>query len=159
MFHAHMKFLQKCVVYHPAGERFLVLQRSDHDEARPGRWDLPGGNVKYGEQPDHALLREISEETGLSISNVMIQQVVTRYLSGQDRYWFFLGHTAQATSAEVLLSAEHQAFRWVTAAEFAQLESAAYLLNLIRHVTDSARSLTSKVSLPPDKLEPETKLR
>jgi 8-oxo-dGTP diphosphatase len=135
MFHERIKFLQKCVVYHPADNRFLVLQRSDNDEARPGCWDLPGGNVKYGEQHDHALLREINEETGLSISNFLVRYVKTRYLPGEDRYWLFLGHTAQATSVEVTLSGEHQAFRWVKPSEFIALDSASYLRTFIEQIS------------------------
>ena len=31
-----------------------------------GRWTLPGGGVEPGEHPDHAVLRELHEETGLT---------------------------------------------------------------------------------------------
>jgi 8-oxo-dGTP pyrophosphatase MutT (NUDIX family) len=89
--------------------------------------------VKHGEQHDHALVREIREETGLSIVNMQVQQALTRYQAGEDCYWLFLGHTAQATSAGVVLSAEHQAFCWVTPVGFMQLDSAAYLRNLVSH--------------------------
>jgi len=31
-----------------------------------GRWSLPGGGVEFGEDPSHAVLRELDEETGLA---------------------------------------------------------------------------------------------
>lgn len=50
MFSDDMKFLQKVVVYHPDNNgTFLVLKRAMHHKYRPGDWDLPGGNVIYGE--------------------------------------------------------------------------------------------------------------
>lgn len=32
----------------------------------PGRWTLPGGGLRHGEDPAEGVLRELAEETGLS---------------------------------------------------------------------------------------------
>jgi 8-oxo-dGTP diphosphatase len=39
----------------------------------PGRWTLPGGGVRHGEDPAKAVLREMAEETGL---NGQVQRVL-----------------------------------------------------------------------------------
>jgi 8-oxo-dGTP pyrophosphatase MutT (NUDIX family) len=44
------------------GGRLLLQQRSDG-----GQWGLPGGSVEIGESLRDAVVREVSEETGLTV--------------------------------------------------------------------------------------------
>ena len=46
--------------------RCLVAKRSPTMRA-PGKWEFPGGKVEVGETPHDALVREISEELGVTI--------------------------------------------------------------------------------------------
>lgn len=47
--------------------RFLFAQRSGKDGNFGGQWVFPGGKVEKGEDTIQALIREISEETGVDI--------------------------------------------------------------------------------------------
>jgi 8-oxo-dGTP diphosphatase len=44
----------------------VLLARLSAVEVDVGAWTLPGGGVLFGEHPDHAVLRELEEETGLT---------------------------------------------------------------------------------------------
>ena len=45
--------------------RLLLIQRGHDPEA--GRWSLPGGRIEPGETDAEALVREMLEETGLTV--------------------------------------------------------------------------------------------
>ena len=57
------------------GERVLLAHRRDIDW-----WNLPGGGMEVGETVDEALLREVTEETGLEVE---IEQLVGVYSKPQ----------------------------------------------------------------------------
>ena len=44
----------------------ILLVRASAVTEVQGRWFLPGGGVDHGEHPEEALVREITEETGLT---------------------------------------------------------------------------------------------
>ena len=47
-------------------ERRILLCRIAPGYPAAGKWTLPGGGIDHGEHPDDAVLRELTEETGLS---------------------------------------------------------------------------------------------
>ena len=48
-------------------KRQILLGKTTYQRLHP--WGLLGGNLKLGEEPEHAVIRELSEETGLEIKN------------------------------------------------------------------------------------------
>lgn len=40
-----------------------------------GKYELPGGGMKFGEQPEQTLVREVHEETGVTVTTAALQSV------------------------------------------------------------------------------------
>jgi 8-oxo-dGTP pyrophosphatase MutT (NUDIX family) len=88
------------------GIEWLVLHRSHHGPAYEGdwAWGPPAGARQPGEALEACARRELREETGLELA-------VARTACGRDEWPLF---AAEAPGdAEVRLSAEHDAFRWL----------------------------------------------
>ena len=101
------------------GSTVLVAQRT-RPPALAGRWELPGGKVAPGETEPDALARELAEELGLEVADFVVG----------DR----LGHDIGVNAAMTLRAyrvrlvrgepqpRDHQARRWVTAAELHEVD-------------------------------------
>ncbi|MDE3199509.1 MAG: NUDIX hydrolase [Acidobacteriota bacterium] len=55
----------------------VLLARRAHAPMR-GKWTLPGGAVELGETSREAIIREVHEETGLSVHPVALVEIVDR---------------------------------------------------------------------------------
>ncbi|MCK6486271.1 MAG: NUDIX domain-containing protein [Phycisphaerae bacterium] len=102
---------------HDGHGRYLAIRRSAASKNNAGQWDFPGGKLDAGEAFDAALIREVAEETGLT---VQLEQVLGAGESElPDRKVAYLFMLARARGGEVRLSEEHDAFAWMTADELA----------------------------------------
>ncbi|HDQ13961.1 MAG TPA: NUDIX hydrolase [Sediminispirochaeta sp.] len=56
----------------------LLLERRNH-EPFYDHWCIPGGHIDFGETVEHALIREVREETGLQVINYSFFNYFTEY--------------------------------------------------------------------------------
>jgi 8-oxo-dGTP diphosphatase len=73
----------------------ILLARLSAVEVDVGAWTLPGGGLDFGEHPDHAVIRELEEESGLvgEIERVagVFSHVYRQSRAAQGRDLHFLG--------------------------------------------------------------------
>ena len=55
----------------------LVFKRSRGRSESPVFWELPTGKIKFGEQPEEAMVRSLTEYTGLTADSVKLKDVIT----------------------------------------------------------------------------------
>lgn len=56
---------QKAFIVHEGS--VLLVRKSLDDPNQPGLWEVPGGRMKFGENPDKQIKREVLEEVGLDV--------------------------------------------------------------------------------------------
>ena len=99
------------VVIRDGACRCLLLKRALTSKGNPGKWEFPGGKAEMGESFDAALLREVTEETGLTI---LLERVAGAAESEMPtRKVAYLIMEARLESGQVRLSSEHDDFAWV----------------------------------------------
>jgi len=100
--------------------RCLLLRRSLSSGGSPGKWEFPGGKVESGENFDAALLREVAEETGLTVSLEHVVGATEFELPGRKVAYLIL--TGRLESGQVRLSSEHVDYAWLTPEELSSMD-------------------------------------
>ena len=100
------------LILNPEGKVFLMRSPKWHD-----RWVIPGGHIELGERIEDALMREVKEETGLTIRDIRFIRVGECVYD--DEFWkkkhfVFVNYSCRTDSTVVRLSEEATEYRWVT---------------------------------------------
>lgn len=97
--------------------KYLFLRRSKAFKVGPQKWDIPGGRIKPEETLADALAREIYEETSLKLERIItLLAAQDIFISSADVHVVRLTYRA-AAAGEVVLSDEHDDYRWMTIEE------------------------------------------
>lgn len=105
--------------------RCLLIKRSMSSKGNPGKWDLPGGKLDAGEVFDEGLLREVREETGVTIR--LRHALAATDSESPTKKVVYLIMEADYVSGEVRLSEEHEDYTWVNAADLGGVDMAEQL--------------------------------
>lgn len=114
----------------------LLLKRAAGRQSILGKYELPGGKLDYGEQPEDALERYLNEDVGLVIQSAQLYDVLT-YIDHDDRdiqYTFILYLVSLSNDGnKVRLSPKYDQYLWKKLGDVRQdelTESAKLLLGI-----------------------------
>jgi mutator protein MutT len=106
-------------------ERTLLLRRSTGRPSILGKYELPGGRLDYGEQPEDSLQRYLQEEAGLTIQTAQLFDVLT-YIDHDDRdmqYVFILYLVSLGVGgSKIRLSQNYDHYIWKKMSDVQQNE-------------------------------------
>ncbi len=108
------------------GSSILLGRRASTLRFYPGVWDVLGGHVEPHETPERALVRELREELGITLTRFEKLAMLHDVGSGQqDGYEYHLYHVTRWTGTpRNLAPEEHDEVRWAPLEEALRLELA-----------------------------------
>lgn len=113
------------------GDRVLAMRRAASNLAGPGLWETISGRVEHGEEPLAAVVREIGEESALSVE--VEQRPFAAYAAERRGLpMIVIAFRARHLAGEVICSDEHDAHAWCTAEEFAARSTLAPLVAVVK---------------------------
>lgn len=107
------------IITNEKGE-ILFLLRTLTDTFCPGCWSLPGGKIDKGETPEQAVIREVKEETNLTIINPVL--ILTKEIDNGNIYYF----TCQVENkliepSIILVNDEHQGYSFMNKEKWSEV--------------------------------------
>ena len=116
------KKIQKIVVsafIHKDG-KLLIARRADKESFLPGVYELPGGNIEFGETTEEGLAREIKEELHIDVKIGEPFYVFTT-IDSETQHTIEIDYFATLIdhNQDIQLNPEdHSEFRWVSQDDF-----------------------------------------
>jgi 8-oxo-dGTP diphosphatase len=93
--------------------KILILKRSEKEDCFKNQWDLPGGRIKFGEDPKEALKREIKEEAGIRVEIIRPVRIWTFFEDRGKTQVVGITMLCKYKSGKVKVGKEHESYRWV----------------------------------------------
>lgn len=112
-------FGQKAFIIN-AKKQILILKRQN-SEIYNDLWDVPGGKLEQGDTLLEAITREIKEESGMQLEKIIAVLSSSKF-QGQaaDNPIIFRNIYLVKAQGNVVISTEHQEFKWIEAGELKQ---------------------------------------
>ena len=107
--------------YIERNEQYLMMHRiSKKNDVNQDKWIGVGGHFEENESPEECLLREVKEETGLTLTSYRFRGIVTFCCIGWQTEYMCL-YTADGFEGE-LISCEEGKLEWVDKASIKEIE-------------------------------------
>lgn len=124
------------LVWHPATDTYLLLQRAGQRDFGAGMWECVTGRVDQGEGFAQALVREVREEIGVAVQFEYFLGVTHFYRGAtrpENELVGILCCCSLARRESIQISDEHAQYRWLSASEaLALLPAENWLAEIIR---------------------------
>jgi ADP-ribose pyrophosphatase len=102
------------------GKTLMLHRVKKQNDVHEGKWNGLGGRVEQGETPEECIIREVYEESGLTVRNPLLRGILTfpLFSNSEDEYTFLF--TASEFEGELIDSPEGN-LEWIDDAEVPNL--------------------------------------
>lgn len=116
-----MKSPLTTLCYIEKDDSYLMIHRvTKENDINRGKWIGVGGHFENGESPEDCLIREVREETGLTLNSFRFRGIVT-FLSDDDPAEYMCLFSSDDFSGEISECDEGK-LEWIKKSEFRKLE-------------------------------------
>ena len=115
-----MRYTTLCYIENPAGEYLMLHRVKKENDCNRDKWIGIGGKFEDGESPEECALREIREETGLTVTGYRYRGIVT-FVSDRWETEYMHLFTATAFDGEGI-PCDEGVLEWVPMDEIGTLE-------------------------------------
>jgi nucleoside triphosphatase len=108
------------LIFNPDGKLFLMKSHK-----WKGLYVMPGGHIELGESMEHALKREIREETSLDIYDIEFigfQEFIFDDTFWERKHFIFFDYACKTDSTDVTLNSEAQEYVWIAVEDVLKLQ-------------------------------------
>lgn len=122
-------------------EKTFLMRRANGRETILGKYELPGGRLEYGEQPEDALGRYLRDEASLTIKSAQLFDVVS-YIDHDNRdiQYILILYLVSLDDVKITLSQNYDHYIWEKMSKIHQddlTESAKILLGVSQQRVES----------------------
>jgi mutator protein MutT len=123
-----LKFATVAILFNEEN-KLLLLKRSEDDNWMAGKFALVGGGIEENEIPEEAIMREIKEETNLSVKKPKLV-----YSTIEENTFLYVYVGKVKNSDKLKLNDEHTGYVWVNSSEIKNYDSVPNLDEMIKKV-------------------------
>lgn len=106
-----MKLATLCYIKH-AGKTLMIHRIKKANDMHQGKWNGLGGKMEPGETPEECVIREVREESGLTIHNPVLKGILTFPLFSINEDWYAFVFVAHEFEGELINSNEGE-LAWI----------------------------------------------
>lgn len=89
------------IIFNEQGQ-ILLTKRDEPESPYHGLWEFPGGGIEHGENPQDTVLREVKEETGLTVQLLTKHPFVYSHLDERGEvHTIVMGFPARYVSGKI----------------------------------------------------------
>ena len=106
-----MKIGTLCYIKHN-GQTLMLHRIKKENDMHEGKWNGLGGKLDPGETPEECIIREVKEESGLTIQNPQLKGILTFPMFDGIDDWMAFVFTASSFTGHLIASPEGN-LKWI----------------------------------------------